>query len=102
MPANYTRETNIKCEQKPYHDTDNNPDSPDSMCIPSGTINKDPYSPDFGDYMPNTPAPQHNLGAVEGDPPIVDPPVPIPRRPPGHSKDCAVKTNKKRPGEGYE
>ena len=102
MPANYTRETNNKCEQKPYHDTDNNPDSPDSMCIPSGTINNDPYSPDFGDYMPNTPAPQRNLGAVEGDPPIVDPPVPIPRRPPGHSKDCAVKTNKKRPGEGYE
>ena len=68
MPANYTRETNNKCEQKPYHDTDNNPDSPDSMCIPSGTINNDPYSPDFGDYMPNTPAPQCNLGAVEGDP----------------------------------
>ena len=102
MPANYTRETNNKCEQKPYHDTDNNPDSPASMCIPSGTINIDPYSPDFGDYMPNTPAPQRNLGAVEGDPPIVDPPVPIPRRPPRHSKDCAVKTNKKRPGEGYE
>ena len=72
------------------------------------TLSDDDTDINYDELMLNpAPAPQLNQGAVQVDPHAVDPPVPVPqvnppgpvverpvinRRPPGHLKDCVVKS----------